>query len=73
MIISKTTLMKYLIIYTSMEKCKLNFNKYRDRLKIAYPQYSDKELEEMFVCKVRYWVIMVENVDSIDVKKMKKK
>ena len=48
-----------------MEKCRLDFNKYKDRLKMAYPQYSDKELEEMFLYKVRYWVIIVENVGNI--------
>lgn len=45
-----------------MDGSKLDFNKYKDRLKLAYPQYSDEELQEMFVYKVRYWVIMVENI-----------
>lgn len=50
-----------------MEKCRLDFNKYRDRLKLAYPQYSDEELEEIFVYKVKYWEIMVDNVDKINI------
>jgi len=50
-----------------MDGNKLDFNKYRDRLRLAYPQYSDKELEELFIYKVRYRVIMVENVDGIDI------
>lgn len=48
-----------------MEKCRLKFSKYRDKLKKAYPEYSDVELEEVFVYRVRYWEIMIENIDSL--------
>ncbi len=57
--------MKYLVTITSMENCRLDFNKYRDRLKIAYPQYSDEELKEIFEYKVRYWEIMVDNIQNL--------
>lgn len=50
-----------------MEEYSLDFNKYRDRLKQIYPQYLENELEELFEYKVRYWVIIIDYIDRINI------
>lgn len=47
-----------------MEKCRLDFNKYKERLSAVFPTYSEKELEDFFIYQVRYLEILVESVEG---------
>lgn len=49
-----------------MEKCRLDFNKYKERLSEVFPTYTEKELEEFFIYQVKYLEILVENVRKKD-------
>lgn len=42
-----------------MEKCRLYFNKYKERLEKVFPDYTDEQLEEFFVYQVRYLEILL--------------
>lgn len=43
-----------------MEKCRLNFEKYRERLKSLFPQFSESELKEYFRLRVDFWEMVLE-------------
>lgn len=49
-----------------MEKCRLDFNKYKERLEKVFPNYTAEEVEEFFVYQVNYLEILVENVSKKD-------
>lgn len=42
-----------------MEKCRLDFNKYKESLQMAFPKYTEEQLEEFFVYQVRYLEILI--------------
>jgi hypothetical protein len=48
-----------------MEKCRLDFNKYRDILTRVFSTYTEKELEDFFIYQVKYLEILVECVEGI--------
>lgn len=50
-----------------MEKCRLDFNKYKERLSKVFPTYTGKELEDFFIYQVRYLEILVENIEGINI------
>ncbi len=47
-----------------IRECKLDINKYMDRLERAYPNYTRKDIEEIFIARVEYWEMIIENIDS---------
>ena len=58
-------MMKMMMFYTltmkSMElNNKLDFNKYRDRLKKIYPKLKEEELKEIFWLRIEYWEMILE-------------
>lgn|GEM_PF-3308851 len=58
--------MEYFLINEKMIRdTKLDFALYRDRLKVLYPQYSEEQLMEIFVLRVEFWKVVVENTKCI--------
>lgn len=43
-----------------MEKYRLDYNKYKDRLILVYPTLSDEEREEVFYLRVEYWEMIID-------------
>ncbi len=37
--------------------------KYKQRLKLLYPHYSDKQLETIYELRLKFWVWIIENFD----------
>lgn len=50
-----------------MEKCRLDFNKYRERFKEIYPTLSEKERKKIFYLRVWFWEVIVENYESFNI------
>lgn len=42
-----------------MEKCRLDFNKYKERLEKVFPNYTAEEVEEFFIYQVKYLEIFI--------------
>jgi len=51
--------MKYLVTITSMENCKLDFEKYKERLEKVFPTYTEEELREYFIYYVGYLELLI--------------
>lgn len=46
--------------------CKLDFNKYKERLEIVFPTYTEEKLKEIFIARVEYWGMIIENIDKFN-------
>lgn len=44
---------------------KLDFSKYEDRLEQVYPQYSEEELQKLFIERGEFWAMIIENFDKL--------
>lgn len=55
--------MKYFLTYTSMGKCKIDYEKYRKRFEELYPEMTEKERVEIFEMRVIFWEWLVKNQD----------
>lgn len=45
-----------------MENCKLDFEKYKERLEKVFPTYEEKELKEFFKYYVGYLEILIRKI-----------
>ncbi len=45
-----------------MENCKLDFEKYKERLEKVFPTYSEEELKDFFKYYVGYLEVFVKNI-----------
>jgi len=50
----------------------LDYKKYRNRFEQLFPSISEKERLEIFEWKIKYWGIMIENIDKINTNKLDK-
>lgn len=64
MIMKMITLLILLINIIMIRECKLDINKYMDRLERAYPNYTRKEIEEILIARVEYWEMIIDNINS---------
>jgi hypothetical protein len=55
-----------------MKKSKLDFEKYNERLKSIFPQYSERELKEYLILRMDFWEMILENYENIDFNKIVK-
>lgn len=46
-----------------MESCRLDYEKYKERLKTVFPTYSDEELREFFRYYVEYLEVLLIRLD----------
>ena len=59
-------MMFYTLMMKSMDGSnKLDFYKYKDRLKKVYPTLSEEKLEEIFILRVEFWEMIIENIEEI--------
>lgn len=44
-----------------MDGNKIDFNKYKDRLKEIYPSYNNEELKQVLEYRVKFWNVIIYN------------
>ena len=41
----------------------LDFEEYKEELRIMYPNFADKQLKEIFELRVKFWEWLIDNFD----------
>lgn len=47
-----------------MERCKIDYEKYRERFEALYPEMTDEERIEIFEIRIVFWVSVIDNFST---------